>query len=176
MFSLVCHPQTPAKAVRAVAVNWSLLSDGRFMLRWQVDGAQGLVVPPFAGKGRADGLWQTTCFELFLKAPGTAYREYNFSPSQRWAAYGFADYRQEMAEQPLADVPVITHAMGERLFTCTVMLAGNMLDDALCAGLCAVIEEKGGHKSYWALAHAPGQPDFHAASCFTAAIGAAQSL
>lgn len=28
-------------------------------------------------------------------------------------------------------------------------------------GLSAVIEEKGGRKSYWALAHPPGKADFH---------------
>lgn len=28
-------------------------------------------------------------------------------------------------------------------------------------GLSAVIEEKGGALSYWALRHAPGRPDFH---------------
>ena len=27
--------------------------------------------------------------------------------------------------------------------------------------ITAVIEEKGGRKSYWALAHPPGRPDFH---------------
>jgi len=29
-----------------------------------------------------------------------------------------------------------------------------------------VIEEKDGAKSYWALAHPPGAPDFHHRDCF----------
>jgi hypothetical protein len=33
-------------------------------------------------------------------------------------------------------------------------------------GLSAVIEETSGRKSYWALAHPPGKPDFHHADCF----------
>jgi hypothetical protein len=33
-------------------------------------------------------------------------------------------------------------------------------------GLSAVIEETSGHKSYWALAHPPGRPDFHHSDCF----------
>jgi hypothetical protein len=34
-------------------------------------------------------------------------------------------------------------------------------------GLSAVIEEKDGTKSYWALAHPPGdKPDFHHLDCF----------
>ena len=39
-------------------------------------------------------------------------------------------------------------------------------------GLTAVIEEEGGHRSYWALAHAPGKPDFHAPTCFAATLPA----
>ena len=56
-------------------------------VRWRIEGAQQLIVPPFAGKGRADELWQTTCFELFLKPEGgVPYVEVNLSPSERWNA------------------------------------------------------------------------------------------
>ena len=34
------------------------------------------------------------------------------------------------------------------------------------AGLSAIIEEADGTKSYWALAHPPGKPDFHHPDCF----------
>ena len=41
-------------------------------------------------------------------------------------------------------------------------------------GLCAVIEEKDGTKSYWALAHPPGdKPDFHDPACFALELPAA---
>ena len=33
-------------------------------------------------------------------------------------------------------------------------------------GLAALIEDTSGRKSYWALAHPPGKPDFHHADCF----------
>jgi hypothetical protein len=33
-------------------------------------------------------------------------------------------------------------------------------------GLSAVIEDSSGAKSYWALAHPPGKPDFHHPDCF----------
>ena len=33
-------------------------------------------------------------------------------------------------------------------------------------GLSAVIEAKDGSRSYWALAHPPGKPDFHHRDCF----------
>jgi hypothetical protein len=38
-------------------------------------------------------------------------------------------------------------------------------------GLAAVLEEKDGTKSYWALAHSnPDKPDFHLADCFVAKL------
>jgi hypothetical protein len=44
--------------------------------------------------------------------------------------------------------------------------------DAIWAlGLSAILEEKGGTKSYWALAHPSGdKPDFHAPDCFAASL------
>jgi hypothetical protein len=36
----------------------------------------------------------------------------------------------------------------------------------LRVGLSAVIEEINGHRSYWALAHPPGNADFHHSNCF----------
>ena len=39
-------------------------------------------------------------------------------------------------------------------------------------GLSAVLEETDGTKSYWALAHPPGAPDFHHPDCFALDIPA----
>ena len=38
--------------------------------------------------------------------------------------------------------------------------------------LSAVIEELDGTKSYWALAHPPGKPDFHHPDCFALTLEA----
>ncbi|HZU62320.1 MAG TPA: DOMON-like domain-containing protein [Novosphingobium sp.] len=161
--------------MRAVSVDWRADGD-HFVLGWQVAGAAHLVVPPAVAPARADGLWQTTCFELFLADAGTAYCEFNLSPSTRWAAYRFAAYRDGMAPQEMPQPPQITPgAAGGAVFACTVRLPAALLAGARAAGLCAVIEEAGGHLSYWALAHGPGQPDFHASACFALAIGAAEA-
>jgi hypothetical protein len=37
-------------------------------------------------------------------------------------------------------------------------------------GLSAVLEEKDGTKSYWALAHGADKPDFHLRDCFVAKL------
>jgi len=41
-------------------------------------------------------------------------------------------------------------------------------------GLSAVIEERNGRKSYWALRHPAGQPDFHHPDCFALELAPAR--
>ena len=174
MHKLLPHPSRPSDAVSSVEAR-IIGRDAQWLrVRWRTEGAQGLVVPAFAGKGRADELWKTTCFELFLKpAGGEAYCEFNLSPSERWNAYDFESYRDGMTERPFPREPECTMRRGSTfaIFDAAVPLAG--LPAADCAmGLCAVIEEQGGIKSYWALEHPEGAPDFHAAACFAAELPA----
>ncbi|WDF71616.1 DOMON-like domain-containing protein [Novosphingobium sp. KACC 22771] len=173
-FSLICHPQTPPLGVKSVDVDWDARGDG-LVLRYRVVGAGGLVLPAHETPGRHDDLWKATCFELFLGRAGATYQEFNFSPSSRWATYGFADYREggHDAEMPVAPAIAMTRAGDAAI--CEVRLTRAILTGADCAGLTAVIEETGGHKSYWALAHGAGRPDFHKRSCFTLQLAAAEA-
>lgn len=169
---LIAHPDSPPQAVRRVDVRW-FESGERLILRYQVTGIDRLLVPPFAGKGRGEDLWQTTCFELFLKDAGGAYREFNFSPSERWAAYRFEAYREGRSDAEAEPPPEIASSAGEHLFVLTATLDLALLGGADRAGLSAVIEEQGGIKSYWALAHPPAQPDFHDPACLALPLAAA---
>jgi len=164
---LVAHPDFPPRSVRGLSVQW-VETGHALRLRYRVDGHENLVIPAFAGRGRADELWRTTCFELYLQPEGdTAYVEFNFSPSQRWAAYDFEDYREGMRERPLAAEPVGEAAAGERLFVQDVLLDTAALPPKPWAlGLSAILEEDDGTVSYWALEHSPGKPDFHHPACF----------
>lgn len=180
-YPLICHPDTPARSVRAIAGKVIGLRDGWLELRWRIEGAQDLILPAFAGRGRADGLWQAICFEMFLRAPGGEhYVELNLSPSERWAAYDFSAYRAGMAERAMPRDPVCTIRHGQRgqdnqggvaIFDAAIPLAG-LPPLPWDFSLTAVIEEQGGVKSYWALAHPPGQPDFHHPACFAGALAA----
>ena len=97
-YRLQPHPGHPPRAVSGVEARIIGRDDNWLRLRWRIEGSGELVVPKFAGKGRADGLWETTCFELFLRPDGgTAYCEFNLSPSERWNAYDFAARREGMA-------------------------------------------------------------------------------
>lgn len=171
---LSSHPLHPPLKVLSVEARVLSFDLHWMTLRWRVEGAQAVVVPPFAGKGRADGLWQTTCFELFVKPEGgEAYAEFNFSPSQRWAAYDFSGYREGMAERAMPRDPVCTPRRGQSVLIFDVAVPAAALPSLPAAyGLTAVIEEEGGHKSFWAMAHREDRPDFHHESCFAALLAA----
>ena len=139
------------------------------MLAYTVTGTGKLVMPPETAPERRDGLWQTTCFELFLRfADDERYVEFNFSPSTRWAAYSFSAYREGMEDLDVAP-PLIDAIVGRVEANC---LLDVLPHGDLAMALTAVIEEAGGVKSYWALAHPPGPPDFHHPACFAATLPA----
>ena len=174
MHRLVAHPAHPPRKVRDVRVRWSVLPSGSLMLRWRVDGAEDVVMPPYAGSGRADELWRTTCFELFLSDSGGRYREFNFSPSGQWAAYEFSSYRHLTGNYRLGDPPFLEVQKGETIATATVRLPVDTLDGAHAAGFSVVIEEEGGHLSYWSVVHRREKPDFHDPACFVIRFAAAE--
>jgi len=126
---------------------------------------------------RRDRLWQHTCFEAFLAAPGQpAYCEFNFSPGGAWAAYRFADYRGDPMPLELAQPPRIRVERGAAVARLVASVAAAVVLESLGSphelelGLSAVIESAEGARSYWALRHAPGPPDFHDRRAFTAAL------
>ena len=172
--SLRAHPAHPPRSASTVTAR-ILAADGAWLrLRWRVGGAQTLIVPPFAGKGRADELWQTTCFELFLMpGDGPAYCEFNLSPSERWAAYDFTGYRAGMNERPIEREPQGTMRLGSSFAIFDAAIPLSALPHGDCGmNVTAVIEERGGTKSYWALAHPADKPDFHDPACFVATLAA----
>jgi hypothetical protein len=128
------------------------------------------VIPEADEPARADDLWETTCFEAFLRAAGEeGYREWNFAPSGQWNAFDFESHREGKAE---AEIEAAPYVRIEDNFTWWALGATIAVDSEQKwdLGLSAILEEKDGTKSYWALAHRDGseKPDFHDAACFTA--------
>lgn len=175
-FNLIPHPTTPpadppfevwatvdyagAFGVTATANIWFGISAP----------AERFVIPE-AEPGRADDLWQTTCFEAFLRTADAAeYREWNFAPSGQWAAYDFSGYREKIGDSEIASAPYVRM---EDNFTWWALGATIAVDAGAewQLGLSAILEEKDGTKSYWALAHPEGdKPDFHDPVCFAARL------
>ena len=165
---LIPHPASPPREVDIVQVEADIRR-GASTLAYRVAGGS-IRVPSPAQPVRADGLWRSTCFELFVKPEGgEEYFEFNFSPSTQWAAYRFDRYREGMRDQPLA-VPTIE--LTEDGIHVVVDLGGLPAGHWRVA-LTAVVEEQDGTKSYWALAHPSEKPDFHDDACFTLELPAA---
>lgn len=174
---LAPHPDHPPVAIRSVTARITTMDAHWLCLRWRVEGTTALVIPAFAGRARQDGLWQSTCFELFLaeETGEGGYAEFNFAPSESWAAYDFDGYRDGMAPRPLPRQPVLTPRRGQDVLIFDVAIPRAGLPPLPWRiGLSAVLEEAGGVKSYWALAHPPGRADFHHAACFAARVEAPQ--
>jgi hypothetical protein len=164
------HPDTPCDAVSSIAVEIERPEGEIVLLRYVLFGEIArLAIPPAAAPARTDELWRRTCFEAFLRpGDGEAYVEFNFAPSTQWAAYRFTGYRHGVAPAEIA-APRIEVVADDTTLELAVQLnlAGLALPPGPCrVALCAVIEAASGAKSYWALAHAPGRPDFHHRSSF----------
>jgi len=99
-----------------------------------------------------------------MEVGAASYRELNFSPSTQWAAYDLACYRDpDKKDARLQDSPAVAimlHRADRLLLTASLSLA--LGEKSWRMGLSAVLEERDGTKSFWALAHPAGdKPDFH---------------
>lgn len=173
------HPSSKNGAIDGIAINVSRADHGRLIFDYMIEGeVSALVFPPTAITARADQLWRTSCCEAFVKPVSQdAYVEFNFSPSSRWAAYRFADYRDGMRSVATNNPPQIEFAADEdraalRADVDLSAMATSLAEAALEVAVSAVIEERGGAKSFWALAHPPGKPDFHHADSFALRLAA----
>jgi hypothetical protein len=171
--ALRLHLDSRCVAATSIDVDVARPRPGYLLLDYFVAGKiSDLRLPPATVSSRTDELWQHTCFEAFVRAPRrAAYYEFNFAPSTQWAAYRFGAYRDKMCKTSEVSAPSIDVRSSGELYELRASLAlagvSDLPSDAVWfLGLSAVIEETSGRKSYWALAHPPGKPDFHHADCF----------
>ena len=143
--------------MRGIAVRLERSAEG-LILRYELDAELERLRIPQAGASRpGEKLWQHTCFEIFVSAGMPAYREFNFSPSGEWASYVFRGYREREAAS--GDVEQLSAGRKEDLLTIQARI--RCAQGKLKVALSAVIEDREGVLSYWALRHPPGKPDFH---------------
>ena len=172
---LIAHPNTPCHAVDAIHAEITREGQG-WRLRYRLAGdlAQLRIPPPAARPAAPDGLWQHTCFEVFVGAAGTpAYREFNLCPSAHWAAYAFRAERERDVAAPALPAPRIVCTQDANRLTLDAWLPDGALPcDAVAArlGFTAVIESAHGSLSYWALHHPAPRPDFHHPDGWTARL------
>jgi hypothetical protein len=161
------HPDSRQTAVSRVSADVLRTATG-VTLRYEIAGdTAALAIPELSNPSRADELWKHTCFELFVRRTDSeGYLEFNLSPTGEWAVYAFDGYRTGMAEvAAITGVPIGTRLM-DRYFTLKAEIdlsgvKGLALDRPWTAAVTSVIEAADASKSYWALAHSQGKPDFH---------------
>ena len=175
------HPGSASTAVRGVFANARVTPDRGITFTYLLEAElSGLRIPARGLGGRADGLWQHTCFEAFVTVPGKeGYREFNFAPSGDWAVYAFSHYREGISVT-IAHGPQITGDMGEGRLEVEAIVARELVpQEGSGAGwriaLSAVIEDDAGVLGYWALEHPSGKPDFHHPDGFALALQPASS-
>lgn len=170
MPSLISHPDCLPGVI--VVVDATLVPTERgCRATFSAFGAvEHIVMPPVeADRGRFDDLWRTTCFEIFWQPEGGSYyREFNLSPSTRWACYDFDDFRAGMRNAP-ADVFIDVTTTFDTI-TLTADIVSDLPRPARVA-LNAIFEQDGINR-YWALAFAPGAPEFHSPVCRVLSIPA----
>lgn len=176
---LVRHPASAGDAARVVRVTLRCDGGDAIHLRYSLDGDLGrLRLPPAAPPNRVDELWRHTCFEAFVAFDGaTAYAEFNFSPSGEWAAYSFRRYREREPLDPAVPAPAIAARTGPQSLELDAHIhparaLAPHRGAPLRVGLAAVVEERDGALSYWALSHPLPRPDFHHRDTFALVLDA----
>ncbi len=170
MNALVLHPHSTPGSVTTIKAEIEPNRDGcrvTFIVRGQIG---AIAVPPIDEPGRFDNLWKTTCFEIFWSPDGTSYREFNLSPSTRWACYDFDAFRAGMRDAP-AEVDVTVKVTENELRLDAQI--HSILPLPATVALNAIIEDADGVNRFWALAFQPGLPEFHAEACRALTLGAA---
>lgn len=126
----------------------------------------GVSIPsPSDQPQRKGGLWEHTCFELFLApADAEAYWEINLSPAGHWNVYHFDGYRSGMREEAAWQslrfcVERAEDRLGISLAIDPTRIVSPM--QRLDVGVSAVVLPAFGLPSYWALCHKGPKPDFH---------------
>lgn len=161
------HATTPSPMIESLHACAILTNKGEIEASYKLTGQTGRVLwPALKPSGLREGLWRTTCFELFIAPSETKnYWEFNFSPSHEWCAYAFNDYRAGQTLIHQLDFSQFHVTCTENIATLQVRFSPNpslarLLKDTQI-GLSAVIESVDGDLSYWALTHPAARPDFH---------------
>jgi hypothetical protein len=171
---LVCHPDFAPPDGVSIEVQIERSGGALNLIYWLLGPDEAVKMPVGQPRfQRIDGLWKQTCFEAFIIVRDrSGYSELNFSPSGAWAAYSFKDYRAGMndligANEPLIEPGYRGSRESDDAYGWSYSTT-NFLDELANwqVGLSAIIEAADGTKSYWALRHPPGKPDFHHADCF----------
>src|SRR5580700_9156406 len=146
--TLRLHPDSQCAAATRIEADVARPRPGNMILSYVVSGRIGdLRMPPVVAAARADELWRHTSFEAFVRpSTGSAYYEFNFSPSTQWAAYQFSGYRSAMRDATEIVAPRIEVRSTAESYTLQASLELDGLSLPWRIGLSGVLEETNGRK------------------------------
>ncbi len=130
-----------------------------------------IIIPARADvPSRKNSLWEETCFEFFIGTgnPGK-YWEFNLSPCGHWNVYLFTSYRQGMQEEPaFTSLPFSVRFSPDVLRLSLKLELKKIIpsDQTIEIAVSAVIKDRRGKITYWALKHPGPHPDFHRRESF----------
>ncbi len=124
--------------------------------------------PPSKSPAKKDGLYNTTCFEIFIANSSGQYLEWNFSPALDWCLFSFESERKKSSDllgkesfsQFHFDVNPQSLNLKVQLDSARIRKVLNS-PGKLKASMTAVIEFQSGKKDYYAFKHLKDKPDFH---------------
>jgi hypothetical protein len=164
----------PWSVTAHLTARWGILAV-QYVLAGHLD--EILIPPAAATPSRRDGLWEETCFELFLAPVGaSSYWEINLSPAGHWNVYRFEDYRHGMREEAAIErLPFAVYRGSEELRLEMTLGLGALpqWQGPLEAGISAVIVRRDAEVVHWALAHSGRRADFHHRAGFIARVTSA---
>lgn len=119
-------------------------------------------------KERITGLWERTCFELFIKNEKDSYIEFNFSPVFEWNCFYFEKKGNALSEWGAMPRPGTDILLSKDQFLLIGEIKKEFFPEGffgkgekLCAGVTSVIKDTNKQTSYWALSHEDTRPNFH---------------
>ncbi len=133
------------------------------IFKWSPSSTDKLVLPPHSEQNRVIGLWESTCFEVFLKnIKNGHYLEFNFSPSTDWNAFTFETYRSELKELPFSAPSMNFDGKSFEV----ILLKSQIPDEFNEPGhrahwMTSVLKFEDGSIHYLAPSHPEDAPDFH---------------
>ncbi|PIP89756.1 MAG: hypothetical protein COW01_08030 [Bdellovibrionales bacterium CG12_big_fil_rev_8_21_14_0_65_38_15] len=130
-------------------------------LRYECHEFNKIVWPDIQSSERAFNLWESTCFELFLKHPNEhAYLEFNFSPSGKWDAFEFDSYRLPKTLRRVEDVSSKVSTSDHNLAV-ELELPSHWMKSEIVGNATAVIELMDESIHFFAYKHCETKADFH---------------
>ncbi len=149
----------------------ALVETGVLKIAYELSGedlSKILLPSPLINPGRVIGLWESTCFEMFIKNSNSdEYLEFNVTSEYTWNVFHFPNKKARLKEYlEIANLGVSAVNSKDK-FCLTCWFSVDKLpsyfwsDGKMNIGLTAVIETKENELSYWAIKHADDKPNFH---------------